>query len=231
MSPLRPGDRVVLASSSPRRLDLLRSLGLDPAVVVSPDVDETPLAAETPREHVARLAAAKLAAVVGTDAATSVGWSRWRAAPGDVVIAADTTIDLDGRIVAKPADDDDAVRMLTMLSGREHEVHTGVAVRCGDEVAVEVVTTTVVFRRLDPTEIARYVATGEPRDKAGAYALQGGAAGFVREVRGSRSNVIGLPLDAVCRLLGLPAGPPPVSLAGPPAGSAPDPQDEPSAAD
>ena len=207
MSPLRPGERVVLASSSPRRLDLLRSIGIEPEVI-SRDVDETPLAGEAPRDYVARLAAAKLEAVLGGDTALGVGWSARYAAPTDTVVAADTTIDLDGRILAKPDDDADAVRMLAALSGRDHLVHTGLAVRRDGVTTVEVATTTVAFRRLDPTEIDRYVATGEPRDKAGAYALQGGAAGFVRAVAGSRSNVIGLPLEAVCRLLELPVVPP-----------------------
>lgn len=198
--------RVVLASSSPRRLELLRSIGIEPEVV-SPDVDETPFDGETPHDHVGRLALAKLQAVLGDGTVPQRGWSRHVVAPtGDeTVIAADTTIDLDGTILAKPVDRADAVRMLTALSGRRHLVHTGVAVRHGGRTSVEVVTSGVVFRRLDPVEIERYVATGEPRDKAGAYALQGGAAGFVREVEGSRSSVIGLPLEAVCRLLGLPA--------------------------
>lgn len=204
MSPLRPGERVVLASSSPRRLELLRSIGIEP-VVMSPEVDETPFPGETPREHVARLAAAKLTAVISPATARHGGSSGGCAEPGDTVVAADTTVDLNGEILAKPVDDAEAVRMLAALSGRRHEVHTGLAVRRAGTVTVEVVTSAVEFRRLDPHEIDRYVATGEPRDKAGAYAVQGGAAGFVGAVEGSRSNVIGLPLEALCRLLGIPA--------------------------
>jgi septum formation protein len=195
--------RLFLASSSPRRLDLLRSIGLEPEVV-SPDVDESPLDGETPRAHVARLAAAKLQAVVGRRDQPE-GWARWAPPADGTVIAADTTVDLDGRILGKPVDTDDAVRMLHSLSGRRHEVHTAVAVWSDGTTTVEVVTSGVVFRRLDPHEIERYAASGEPRDKAGAYALQGGGGRFVQSVEGSRSNVIGLPLGAVARLLGLPA--------------------------
>ena len=195
--------RLYLASSSPRRLDLLRSIGLEPEVV-SPDIDESPLEGEMPREHVARLAAAKLHAVVGRGEQRT-GWSQWAAPADGTVIAADTTVDLDGRILGKPADADDAVRMLRSLSGRRHEVHTAVAVWVGGTSTLEVVTSGVVFRRLDPLEIERYAASGEPLDKAGAYALQGGGGRFVQAVEGSRSNVIGLPLGAVARLLGLPA--------------------------
>ncbi|MFM7044921.1 MAG: Maf family protein [Ilumatobacteraceae bacterium] len=207
--------RVVLASSSPRRLELLRSIGIEPEVV-SPDVDESQLPGESARDYVARLAAAKLEAVLGRGGPQSEGWSRWHPSPGDTVIAADTTVDLDGRVLGKPLDRADAVRMLTHLGGRSHEVHTGVAVRVEGCTAVEVVTSTVLFRRLDLAEIERYVAGGEPLDKAGAYALQGGGGAFVREVVGSRSNVIGLPLEAVARLLGLPgpAGDPPGAPTG-----------------
>jgi septum formation protein len=157
-----------------------------------------------PREHVARLAAAKLHAVV-VRREQPTGWAQWTAPAEGTVIAADTTVDLDGRILGKPADTEDAVRMLRSLSGRRHEVHTAVAVWTGGTSTVEVVTSGVVFRRLDPLEIERYAASGEPLDKAGAYALQGGGGRFVQAVEGSRSNVIGLPLGAVARLLGLPA--------------------------
>lgn len=207
--------RVVLASSSPRRLELLRSIGIEPEVV-SPEVDESLLPGESAREYVVRLAAAKLEAVLGRGGPQAAGWSRWHPSPGDTVIAADTTVDLDGRVLGKPLDRADAVRMLTDLGGRSHEVHTGVAVRAGGRTALEVVSSTVRFRRLDPAEIERYVAGGEPLDKAGAYALQGGGAAFVREVLGSRSNVIGLPLEAIARLLDLPgpAGAPPGAATG-----------------
>jgi septum formation protein len=111
-----------------------------------------------------------------------------------VVLAADTTIDLDGAVLAKPADTTDAVRMLEALSGREHLAHTAVAIAAGGLLNVVDVTTTVRMRPLDRAEIDWYVATGEPLDKAGAYAIQGGAAAFVESVSGSVSNVVGLPM-------------------------------------
>jgi septum formation protein len=174
---------LVLASGSPRRRELLSQLGLTFATV-APDVDETPLPGERPIEMVRRLALAKAAAV-----------------EGDPVLAADTTVEIDGEIFGKPVDADDARRMLRRLSGRAHKVHTGVAVRAGSEVAVEVVTTIVTFVALQPAVIEWYVGTGEPLDKAGAYAIQGHGGIFVEHLRGSTSNVVGLPLTTVARLL------------------------------
>ena len=174
---------LVLASGSPRRRDLLSQLGLTFATV-APDVDETPLPGERPIEMVRRLALAKAAAV-----------------EGDPVLAADTTVEIDGEIFGKPVDADDARRMLRRLSGRAHKVHTGVAVRAGSEIAAEVVTTIVTFVALQPAVIDWYVGTGEPLDKAGAYAIQGHGGVFVELVRGSTSNVVGLPLTTVARLL------------------------------
>ncbi len=176
---------LVLASGSPRRRELLSQLGLTFATV-APDVDETPLPGERPIEMVRRLALAKAAAVAG-----------------DPVLAADTTVEIDGEIFGKPLDADDARRMLRRLSGRAHKVHTGVAVRAGSEVAVEVVTTIVTFVALQPAVIEWYVGTGEPLDKAGAYAIQGHGGIFVEHLRGSTSNVVGLPLTTVARLLRL----------------------------
>jgi len=176
---------VVLASGSPRRRDLLSLLGVA-FRTVAPDVDETPLHAEAPAELVARLAAAKAAVV-----------------EGGIVIAADTVVDVDGHVFAKPVDDVDARRMLAALSGRTHHVHTGLAVRRGNATVVEVVTTAVTFVPLEPGDIDWYVATGEPADKAGAYAMQGVGGQFVASVHGSPSNVVGLPLDVLVRLLDL----------------------------
>lgn len=176
---------VVLASASPRRRDLLASVGLRPGVevVIDPaDTDESWEQGESPVEYVRRVA---------LDKATIVA----RRHPSTVVLAADTTVDLDGRILAKPDDAADAVAMLESLSGRAHLTHTAVAlVGVDGRTTVEAVTTTVRFRELSPAEIAWYVATGEPLDKAGAYAIQGGAATFVVGVEGSVSNVVGLPL-------------------------------------
>lgn len=176
---------VVLASASPRRRELLATLGLRPGddLVIDPaDTDESWKPSEDPVAYVRRVAHDKAMTVA-------------RRHPGRVVLAADTTVDLDGRILAKPVDADDATAMLTGLSGREHLTHTGLAVvdRSGS-CRVEVVTTAVVFRDLGADEVAWYVATGEPLDKAGAYAIQGGAAAFVTRVDGSVSNVVGLPL-------------------------------------
>ena len=173
---------LVLASGSPRRRELLGQLGLA-FIVMSPDVDETPLGHEDPRRYVARVAAAKAAVVAQrADAA------------GAVVLAADTTVELDGTILGKPTDAADAARMLHALAGRDHQVHTGVGLAHGGHVHVVTVTTTVSFAPLGPGEIAWYVATGEPMDKAGAYALQGIGGAFVVAVHGSVTNVIGLPL-------------------------------------
>lgn len=170
---------VVLASGSPRRLELLRRLGVEPTVRPA-DIDETPRPGEAPADLVTRLAAAKARDV--------------DAAPGELVVAADTVVAVGTRVLGKPRDRDDAARMLGELSGRVHHVLTGVAVRLGDASHVDVATTRVTFRLLDPREIAWYVATGEPDDKAGAYGLQGAGAVLVEGIEGSDTNVIGLPL-------------------------------------
>lgn len=176
---------IVLASASPRRRDLLGALDVE--LVVRPaDVDETPLESESPEALVARLAAMKAHAVEqGTD---------------DLVVAADTVVAVDDEILGKPDDEQHAAAMLTRLSGTTHRVITGVhLVRAGAERhAVE--STRITFRSLTPGEIAEYVATGEPMDKAGSFAIQGLAADFVTEIDGSHDNVVGLPVDVVVRL-------------------------------
>jgi len=197
--------RVILGSGSPRRLELLRGIGVEPTVV-SPDVDESVHVGESPVEYVRRLASTKLAAVMHDLGPVAVG---------TVVIAADTTVDVDGRILAKPVDAADATGMLRLLSGRSHRVHTGWAVavavpgcRGNDwEGHVEVTSSTVTFRSLRPAEVDAYVSTGEPLDKAGAYAIQGGAGDFVEKLEGSLSAVVGLPVERlaeVCAGLGTP---------------------------
>ena len=178
---------VVLASASPRRHELLTQIGVRFTVRV-PDIDESPQPGETPDEYVRRLAFAKAAAV--------------ECAADELVIAADTTVDVAGKILGKPLDEAEAASMLRGLSGRAHRVHTGVAVRLGDHEVAEVCTTLVTFIRLDEATIAWYVSTGEPMDKAGAYALQGAGGALVRAVSGSVSNVIGLPLHVVIDLAG-----------------------------
>lgn len=175
--------RLVLASGSPRRRQLLALLRV-PFTVVVPEVDEAPLLGESPESLVRRLALAKAEAVAG-----------------EVVLAADTIVDIDGDVLGKPGDDDEARAMLTRLSGRSHWVHTGVAVRHRRGLDVEVVATEVVFAPLTRATIERYVATGEPLDKAGAYAMQGAGGAFVTAIAGSPSNVVGLPLATVAPML------------------------------
>ena len=179
--------RLILASASPRRTDLLREAGyvfeVEPA-----DVDEAELAGEPPAAYVVRVAAMKARAIAARH-------------PDEAILAADTTVVIDGAMLAKPADDADAARMLGLLSGRTHDVLTGVVlVRTGRESSA-VVGTRVRFRPLTAAEIDWYVASGEPRDKAGAYGVQGLAARFVASVDGSYSNVVGLPIGAVRALL------------------------------
>ena len=153
---------------------------------VAPDVDESVLGGEEPRRYVERIARAKAAAVV--------------VSMDTLVIAADTTVDLDGRIFGKPVDLADARRMLRALSARTHRVHTGVAISRGGRTLAEVVTTMVTMTPLTESSIDWYLATAEAMDKAGAYALQGAAGVFVHRIRGSVSNVVGLPLATVARL-------------------------------
>jgi septum formation protein len=175
---------LILASASPRRRWLLGALGL-PFTVVAVDVDERPHAGEAPSTFARRMAAEKARAA----RARCPGW----------VLAADTVVELEGAILGKPADADEAAAMLTRLSGRVHLVRTAVTLlRPEGPVAEEtLVTTEVAFRPFDADTIAAYVATGEPLDKAGAYAIQGEGAHLVDRVVGSYTNVIGLPLPEV----------------------------------
>ena len=180
---------LVLASRSPRRLELLSQLGLAPRVVPA-DIDETPAAGENPVDYVRRVALEKAHVVLGRE-------------PDATIIAADTTIDLDGTVIGQPADDADARRILGLLSARTHRVHTAVAVVSDGHERVEVVTSLVTFHPLTDVMVDWYVGTGECAGKAGAYAVQGLGAALVAGVRGSTSNVIGLPLRETARLLGL----------------------------
>ncbi len=183
------GAELVLASGSPRRRELLAQLGVEFEVRPA-DIDETPREGEAPDTYVRRLSIEKAIAVAGSD---------------EIVLAADTTVAVDGHILEKPLDRDDARRMLRLLSGRTHVCHTGVTVLdagCGnEETNTVVVTTEVEFADLDDATIDWYVGTGEADDKAGAYGIQGVAGAFVREVRGSVTNVIGLPLAETLDLL------------------------------
>ena len=180
---------LVLASASPRRRELLSGLGLR-FTVRSSEIDETPRPGEPPGAYVLRLAQEK---------------ARAASRPGELVLAADTSVVIGGEILGKPRDDADAARMLGLLSGREHEVLTGVAVLETPEtgagrLAAGVDRTVVRVAPLSREEIFWYVATGEPRDKAGAYAIQGLGALFVEAVTGNYSNVVGLPVPTVYRL-------------------------------
>jgi septum formation protein len=189
------GRRLVLASASPRRSELLRSVGLDFDVVPA-DIDESVRPGEAPSDYVARLSREK---------AASVGERLDGAA---VVVAADTTVDVDGRILEKPLDDGDARQMLRLLSGRTHLVHTGVTTlsfgvgsgRTGSVMTV-VVETAVRFVELTDRAIDWYLSTGEHVGKAGAYGIQGAAAALVERVDGSVTNVIGLPLAETLAML------------------------------
>lgn len=178
---------LVLASASPRRAELLTLAGFrfvaDPA-----DVDETEHPGERPEDYVLRVARDKARVV----AARHPGW---------LVLAADTTVVAGGEILAKPADEADAVRMLELLSGTVHDVWTGVVVSGSGREVEERVLTRVHLRTMTPEEIRWYVATGEPMGKAGAYGIQGRAARFIERIEGSWSNVVGLPVATVDRLL------------------------------
>jgi septum formation protein len=179
---------LVLASSSPRRAELLTSAGFE-FVVIPADVDETPRAAERPSDYALRVAHSKADRVV-------MGLP-----PDCIVVAADTVVVSGGRMMGKPADDADAASMLRTLSGTVHEVHTAVVVGTYARKVNRVVTTRVRFQPLSDAEIAWYIATGEAVGKAGAYGIQGRAARFIDSIDGSWSNVVGLPLATVYRLL------------------------------
>ena len=179
---------LVLASASPRRAKLLTSAGIYFEVQAA-DVDETPIPGESPEDLVQRLSVSKAEAVL-------------KAYPGKVVLAADTVVEHDGEILGKPAGASQAMEMLQSLSGDTHEVMTGFTL-CfpGGRTLTQVVITEVEFRELSADEMQTYVDSGEPLDKAGAYGIQAGAAGFVKEIRGSYTNVVGLPLAEVLEVL------------------------------
>jgi septum formation protein len=186
---LPPDTRLVLASASPRRAALLESVHLG-FEVRPPDIDESPLDGEDPVAYVRRLSQEKAAAVVGPDDRSGV-----------IVLAADTTVALGRVILGKPDDDDAARDMLRRLSGRTHQVLTGVTLHSDDDVSTIAVSTDVRFAPLDDAVVEWYVALGEGADKAGGYALQGAGAALVERIDGSVSNVIGLPLAETIGLL------------------------------
>ena len=184
---------LVLASASPRRQELLRNAGIE-FTVLPADVDEIPFEGEGARACARRLAREK-------------AWKVWRARQGDVVLGADTIVVVDGVILGKPVDYNDAARMLRLLAGRGHQVVTGVClvrsnlVRSNEDTVVDCETTWVTMAELTDQEILDYVATGEPMDKAGAYAIQGIASRWIPRIEGDYSNVVGLPVARVYRML------------------------------
>ena len=179
--------KLILASQSPRRKELLGLLGI-PFIIQVSQADETMEPGKAPDQQVAEVSRRKAQATL--------------AEPEDVVIAADTIVVCDGQILGKPRNAQDACRMLSMLSGRTHQVMTGMTVRYQDRYISCTEVTQVTFRALTEREILRYVQTGEPMDKAGAYGIQGGAAIFVESLQGDYYNVVGLPVCRLVQLLG-----------------------------
>ena len=181
---------IYLASGSPRRRELLQQIGV-PFRVIGADLDETALRGESPLAYVSRLAQAK----------AGLGWERSRALGRAPVLAADTAVVLEGGILGKPSGMKDAIAMLLRLSGRAHEVLTAVALRTVTGSEVKVSRSVVTFRSIDSSEARAYWETAEPSDKAGAYAIQGYAAIFISDLKGSYSGVMGLPLFETAELL------------------------------
>ena len=178
--------RLILASASPRRLELLAQVGIRPDATLLAEIDETPRPGELARACALRLAAAKAEAIPAGDAA---------------VLAADTIVTVGRRILGKPASAAEAEAFLRLLSGRRHRVVTGVALRTSERTRLRAVETAVRFKPLDRAEIAAYLASGEWQGKAGGYAIQGRAGGLVPWIGGSYSNVVGLPLAETLALL------------------------------
>ena len=177
---------LVLASQSPRRSEILRQAGI-PFTVRAAPVDETPLPGEPPVDYVKRLAALKAQAI--------------SVAPGELVLGADTVVVAGDEMLGKPEDAAGACRMLRLLSGRRHEVITGICLRRDSELACDFATTTVWFAAMSDREIEEYAASGEPMDKAGGYAIQGLASKFIERIEGCYFNVVGLPVALVYRHL------------------------------
>ncbi len=194
--------RIYLASQSPRRRDLLKQIGVNFEVLLmrtdprrKVDVDETPHAGEPAADYVLRVSQAK--------AHAGLAVLRFRNLPPAPTLAADTTVVLDDRILGKPADREEAVSMLRLLSGRQHRVLSAVAIAFDGRVEVRLSETAVTFVSLSEERIRRYVFTSEPHDKAGAYGIQGHAGAFVQRIDGSYSGVVGLPLAETVELLQL----------------------------
>ncbi|MCF2905407.1 Maf family protein [Octadecabacter sp. CECT 8868] len=181
------GPRLVLGSGSPRRLELLAQLGLQPDAVRAPDIDETPIDAEKPRDYVRRMAFEKAQASA--------------CAADEVVLCADTTVAIGRRILGKPEDATEAEAFLRLMSGRRHKVITAIAVKTPNGIQVKDVVTDVRMKRLNDVEIAGYIATNDWRGKAGGYGIQGPAGAFIPWISGSFAAVMGLPLVETANLL------------------------------
>ena len=175
---------LVLASQSPRRSEILKQAGI-PFTVRAAMVDESEMPGERPETYVRRLAELKARGVL--------------AESGEIVLGADTTVVVDGLILGKPVDTDDARRMLALLSNRRHEVMTGICLKRGDSVVIDHAVTSVWFRAMTAQDIDDYVGSGEPMDKAGAYAIQGIASRYIERIEGCYFNVVGLPVSLVYR--------------------------------
>ncbi len=177
--------KLILASASPRRAELLAQIGVVPDAVMPADIDETPLAGELPRVYVARIALAKSMAVQADG----------------LILAADTTVAVGRRILGKPIDATEATKFLMLLSGRRHKVITSVALRLADHIWQRTVETSVKFKRLSDAEISAYLRSMEWQGKAGGYAIQGIGGAFIPSINGSYTNVVGLPLTETANLL------------------------------
>lgn len=179
--------RLILGSGSPRRRELLATLGVEPDQITSPDIDETPARAELPRPYCTRMATEKLAAI--------------DSAADDIVLCADTTVAMGRRIMGKPVDAGEAAAFLYAMSGRRHRVITAVAVRRGDQIWTRDVVSSVKMKSLSDAEVNGYLATGDWQGKAGGYGIQGPAAAFIPWISGSHSAIVGLPVAETAALL------------------------------
>jgi len=190
--------KIILGSASPRRRELLGEITKD-FTVVTADIDESPLEGEAPLDYTLRLAHGKAIKVAEILAKTALKPDEKDKAGPFIIIGADTTVELDGTLYGKPTDREDAARMLGKLSNNTHSVVTAFAVldTTTDKCLIRAVRSLVTMREINEEEIAEYVATGEPDDKAGAYAIQGGAAKFIESIQGSYSNIVGLPVEEV----------------------------------
>ena len=181
--------QVVLASQSPRRVALLKQIGID-CIVIPADIDETAFTGEAPTDYVLRLAKQKAQVIMDKHLANNLP-----------ILAADTTVALGLKILGKPESDTDAFNMLTQLSGRRHQVHTAIAVALNGKLKTMLNTTHVEMMSLSDTMIETYIASGEHKDKAGSYAIQGKAGAWIKRIEGSYTGVMGLPLYETAKLL------------------------------